>query len=111
MKQVKKNKLKLSADVYNRYGGLIKERAPMPRTERNYEESIENTINQAMLWKRDPNKEYRIYANKIAPKFRDRAEEVRYYEKRLAAKAFCERGYGLNKVNEEYSENGGPVQM
>ncbi len=72
----------------------------MPRVLKDEQLEIEKTIEKAMQWKQDPNKEYRIYANKIAPRFRSREEEVRYYEKRLAAKAFCERGYGLGKVKE-----------
>jgi hypothetical protein len=39
-----------------------------------------------------------MYASKITPKFTSKDDEVKYFEKRIAAKAFCERGYGLNKV-------------
>jgi hypothetical protein len=36
-------------------------------------------VEKAREWQQQENKEYRIYASKVAPKFKSRDEEVRYY--------------------------------
>lgn len=43
-------------------------------------------------WKVEINCEHHIIVNKIAPKFRNRDDQLKYHEKRIAAKAFCSRG-------------------
>lgn len=79
--------------------------------EKNYREDNLALIIKAEEWRGQPDREHRLITSKVVPKFKSREEEVRYFEKRLAARAFCERGYGLNQVKEEYSQNGGPVNM
>lgn len=49
-------------------------------------------------WKIEVNKQHRLYTNKVAPKFNCKDDEIKYYEKRLCAKAFIERGYGIFKL-------------
>ena len=65
-----------------------------------YKEKDDN-YTQCMGWDMSGSREFRLFSNKMAPKFNSNKEEARFFDKRRAAKNFCKRDFKLGKVKEE----------
>ena len=61
----------------------------------------EENLRKAQQWKPKENKEHLLKANHQESDFGNKEEGIKYEEKKLAARAFCERGPGINKLKEE----------
>lgn len=62
-------------------------------------DETEENLRKAQSWKAE-NKEHHLFAKTDPPQFEAKEDEIKFEEKRLAAKAYCEKGYGLDKLKE-----------
>ncbi len=60
----------------------------------------EENLRKAKAWSSEENKEFQLFSKNVTKQFESKEDEINFEEKKLVARGFCEKGYGLDKLKE-----------